>query len=251
MPSYIIHSGWWCDETGQHIGSKYNESDDRTRSPLFFDVWHESILTFAKPEKIIVVDSASPVRPELADKDVEWVSMKRNFLHGMICDSMYGGWSRAFCLGAYYAFLNDADYAVFLEQDCLIAGEGIIESVIEKMGRKRISYGASSVVRIEQSFVVIRHDYLLTFLNTYLRMPQSDKDLFTEVKFQRIQKKDRVLGLLGVGRDNYMPLPVGVGRNRPIDFGEKRFYAQHWTTEELRKLKELTGFESLKRLLEE
>jgi hypothetical protein len=251
MPSYIIHSGWWCDGSGQHIGSKYNQSDDRTRSPRFFDVWYESVRTFAKPEKIIVVDSASPVRPDLTGKDVEWVSMKRNFLHGMICDSMYGGWTRAFCMGAYYAFLNDADYAVFLEQDCLIAGEGIIESVIEKMGKKRISYGASSVVRIEQSFVVIRHDYLLRFLNTYLGMPQSDKDLFTEVKFQRIQKKDRVLGLLGVGRDNYLPLPVGVGRNRPIDFTAKQFYAQQWTTEELMQLKELTGFESLKRLLGE
>lgn len=250
MPSYIIHSGWWCDESNQHIGSKYNDSDDRTRSPKFFDVWYECIRTFAKPEKIVVVDSASPVVPDLAGKDLEWVSMKRNFLHGMICDSMYGGWSRAFCLGAYYAFLNDADYSVFLEQDCLIHGDGIIEAVIEKMGQKRISYGASSEVRIEQSFVVIRHDYLLKFLNTYLSMPKSDRDLFTEVKFQRIQKHDFVLGLLKLGRDNYLPLPVGVGRNRPIDFKAKHFYAQHWTTEELQQLRQLTGFASLQALLE-
>jgi hypothetical protein len=251
MPKYIIHSGWWCDQTGKHIGTEYNRSDDRIRTPRFFDVWYECVKTFSSPEKIIVVDSASPMRPELSGKDVEFVSLAQNFQHGMLCIGQYGGWTRAFSLGAFYAYLNDADYSVFLEQDCLIAGEGIIEQAIRGMGRRGISYGAQSPVRIEQSFVIMRRDYILKFLYAFLSMEKSDKDLFTEVKFQRIQKRERALSFVGLSHNEYAPLPFGYGRMRPINFADPHFYAQQWETAELESLLKRTGFASLRTLLHE
>jgi hypothetical protein len=251
LPSYIIHSGWWCDASGKHIGTQYNQSDDRIRTPKFFNVWYECVRTFANPEKIIVVDSASPLKPDISDKDVEIVSLKKNFKHGMICEGQYGGWTRAFALGAYYSYLNDADYSVFIEQDCLIVGEGIIERAIENMGEKgRISYGAESPVRIEQSFVVIRRDFLLEFLNRFLGFKQRDCELFTEVKFQRIQKMDHALSYLGLRQDSFVPLPFGFGRLRPIDFSVNHFYAQQWEPSELRELLRRTSFSSLNNLLD-
>ncbi len=205
----------------------------------------------SKPAKIIVVDSASPVQPHVADKMVEFVSMERNFKHGMVCEGQYGGWTRAFALGAYYAYLNDADYSVFLEQDCLIAGDGIIECAIRNMGNRGISYGATSPVRIEQSFVVMRRDYILPFLHRLLSMPKRDCELFTEVKFQQIQQRDRRLSNLGLARDNFTPLPFGYGRNRPIQFSDPHIYAQQWETHELEQLLRRTELPSLRRLLQE
>ncbi|MCB1060855.1 MAG: hypothetical protein KDB65_11535 [Calditrichaeota bacterium] len=249
MPSYIIHSGWWCDETRRHIGANYNESDDRVRTPGFFDVWYECVKTFADPVQIFVADSASPLKPDLSNKQVEWVNLAKNFKHGMICEGKYGGWTRSFSLGAMHAYLNDADYSVFLEQDCLIVGEGIIEDCIAKMGNAKIMYGATSPVRIEQSFVVIRRDYILDFLHGFLGMKQSDKDLFTEVKFQRLQKRARALRAVGLPAAGFEPLPFGFGRNRPLDLSEPKFYAQQWSREELESLNKRVKFESLTRLL--
>lgn len=249
MPHYIVHSGWWCDQSRRHIGAQYNESDDCIRTPKFFDVWHECVTRFANPTKIIIVDSASPLKPDLTGKSVEWVNLEKNFQHGMICEGQYGGWTRAFALGAMYAYLNDAEYSVFLEQDCLIVGERVIERAIENMSRADISYGGTSVVRIEQSFVIIKREYILTFLHDFLGMKHSDRDVFTEVKFQRIQKREYALSFVGLSKSRFTPLPFGFGRNRPLDFSHKHFYAQQWTRAELEALNQFTGFKSLSNLL--
>jgi hypothetical protein len=249
LPSYIIHTGWWCDESRKHIGTEYNQSDNRLRTPLFFDVWYDAIRKASDPEKILIVDSASPAKPDLTGKEVELVSMKRNFQHGMICDSKYGGWTRAFLLGAYYAYMNDADYSVFIEQDCMIVGEGIIERAISAMGRKGISYGDKSPVRIEQSFVIMRNDFIPKFLAAYTALPQSDKEVFTEVKFQRMQKWDRFWSYAGLKRDEYTPLPFGYGRMRPLNCSDPHFYAQQWTEQELCELQMRLKLNSLDVLL--
>ncbi|MBK6765867.1 MAG: hypothetical protein IPG71_05910 [bacterium] len=249
MSDYIVHSGWWCDESQRHIGAKYNDSDNRIRTPKFFDVWYDCVTRFASPRRVFIADSASPLKPDLTGKSIEWVSLAQNFQHGMICVGKFGGWTRAFALGAMYAYLNDAEYSVFLEQDCLIVGDGIIERAIENMSRAEISYGGTSVVRIEQSFVIIKRDYILRFLNDFLGMKASDRDVFTEVKFQRIQKREYALSFAGLNNSRFIPLPFGFGRNRPIDFAERCFYAQQWSRAELEALNQRLNLPSLSSLL--
>lgn len=243
--SYIISSGWWCDQTQVHPGSLRNASDNRIRSREFFDVWYDCIKTYTCPEKIIVIDSASPIKPKI-HQDVEFVSLKRNFLHAEGCDTQLTGWTRAFLTGAFYSLMNDADYSVFVEQDCVLVGGGIVEQAIaavEEEG-KRISYGRLKGMGsyIEQSFVVVKNDYILRFIERYLNIPQTDNvfnGMSPEVKFRTINENDTL----------WTPLPCGYGRNRPIDFGDATFYAQQMTTDELRKLYDITQFASISRLL--
>ena len=243
--TYVIHSGWWCDETLAHPGSRRNGSDNRVRSPLFFDVWYECIRTFTSPQKIIVVDSNSPLKPKV-NQDVEFISLKRNFFHAENCDTKYCGWTRAFFTGAFYALMCDADYSVYVEQDCVLVGGGIIEQAIanmEQAGRK-ITYGRLTGLGplIEQSFVIIKKDYILDFLTKYLSLPQTD-NIFSgvapELKFKNINKADNA----------WCALPFGYGRNRPINFEDAVFFAQQLTTEELFKLADFTGFSSMNILL--
>jgi hypothetical protein len=243
--SYIISSGWWCDRTQVHPGSRRNASDNRIRSREFFDVWYDCIKTYTSPEKIIVIDSASPIKPKTR-QDVEFVSLKRNFLHAEGCETRLTGWTRAFLTGAFYALMNDTDYSVFVEQDCAVVGGGIVEQAIAEMeGRgKKISYGKLDGMGsyIEQSFVIIKNDYILEFIEHYLAIPKTDNvfdGMSPEIKFRTINEKDTF----------WYPLPFGYGRNRPINFQDATFYAQQMTTDELRRLHDITQFASIGRLL--
>lgn len=225
MPGYIVHSGWWCDGSGVHPGAT-KRSDPRIRSQLFFDVWYEFVTRYTNPTKILIVDSASPVLPELSGKNVEFLSMSRNFLHGMTCDTKYGGWTRAFFVGAFYALMNDADYAVFVEQDCLCVGDGIIEAAIANMGEKRISFSVGGPNHSDQSLTVLRTDYVMEFANAFFAIQADDREMDTEAKFLSIVRE----------HDSFIPLPFGYGRNRPINFKDRMFSAQQWRPDELPQL---------------
>ncbi len=239
MASYIVHSGWWCDGTSVHPGAT-KKSDPRIRSQLFFDVWYEFVTRFSKPEKILIVDSASPVRPELNGKSVEFLSLKRNFLHGMTCDTKYGGWTRAFFTGAFYALMNDAEYSVFVEQDCLCVGNGIIERAIDNLGSKSITFSVGGPNRSDQSLTIMRTDYIMEFASAFFAIPADDRDMDTEDKFHKIV----------TDHDAFVPLPFGFGRNRPIDFKDSMFSAQQWRPDELAQLFYKTESPSLRKLLD-
>jgi hypothetical protein len=238
MYSYIVHSGWWCDGTGVHPGAT-KKSDPRIRSQVFFDVWYEFVTRFTKPEKIIVVDSASPTRPQLEGKSLEFLSMKRNFLHGMTCDTKYGGWTRAFFTGAFYALMNDAEYAVFIEQDCLPVGDGIIESAIAHMGDKQITFSIGGPNHSDQSLTILRADYILKFAQAFFALPYDDREMDTETKFMNVIKE----------HDSFIELPFGYGRNRPINFKDNMFAAQQWRPDELAQLFYKTDSPALRELL--
>jgi hypothetical protein len=243
--TYIIHTGWWSDVTQTHEGALRNASDNRTRSPEFLEVWYECVRTFTLPQRIILVDSASPVRPPLLP-GVEVVSLVRNFFHAEKCDTHLCGWTRAFMLGAMYALMNDADYSVFVEQDCLLVGGGIVEQAIASMesAGKRITFGAlpSLGAYVEQSFVIVRRDYILEFLRKYVAVPGPDNPftgLAPELKFRRVVESDGA----------WHPLPFGYGRERPINYRDAVWYSQHLTSGELQQLHRHTGLASLGRLL--
>jgi hypothetical protein len=244
--SYIIYAGWWCDQSRVHPGALRNASDNRVRGTEFFDVWYDCIHTFTCPEKILIVDSNSPIKPKFG-QDVEFVSLKRNFLHAENCDTMLTGWTRAFLTGAFYSLMNDTEYAVFIEQDCAVVGGGIIEQAIAEMESqsKKIAYGKLDKMGsyIEQSLVIIKKDYILNFIQMYLAIPKTDsvfQGVPPEMKFKLINEKDNL----------WCPLPFGYGRNRPINFADAVFYAQQMTAQELGQLYACTHFSSIARLLE-
>jgi hypothetical protein len=241
MASYIIHSGWWCDGSTVHPGAtKY--SDPRIRTVAFHEVWYEFVKKYTNPEKVIIVDSAAPVQPDLTGKDIQFLSLKRNFLHGMTCDTKFCGASRAILTGAFYSFINDADYSVFIEQDCLVYGEGIIERGIAELQStgKQISFTLGGPNRSDQSLMIIDRNYFMKFLNAYLAIQQNDREMDTEDKFLQIIKE----------HDSFTPLPYGYGRNRPINFKDEMITAQQWRPNELAQLFYKTESPALRELLQ-
>ena len=198
--------------------------------PEFFNEWLSYVDRFLSPEKIIVVDSASPMKPVFDDDRIEFISLTENFLRAMHCTSTkYCGWSRAFLMGAFYALMNDMDY-VFIEQDVLFRGD-IVGTVFQEMEENGKTYAHglwSHRYRVEQSLVMIRHLSILRFMNEYMAIRSSDGKMRPEQKFDEMSK-----------RMNLHELPFGYGRQRPVNFDDEVFYLQQLSPEELKTMREI------------
>jgi len=230
---YVIGTGWWCDNTGLHSGSKVDNASVDTRKVDFFELWYSQIVKNANPLKIIITDSNSPVKPQLIDKSrVGFISLIENFGHALDekTKGKLSGWERAFLNGAFYTLLNDIDYYVFIEQDALIFGNGIIEHVIEGMGENCYTHGINKYGGIEQSFVIIKIGIILDFINKLIELQSPNEWIIPESKWAKLHQWF-----------SFQKLPFGYGgcANRPINYSDKYWYAQHFTENELCDLKRL------------
>jgi hypothetical protein len=187
-------------------------------------------MKYSTPEKIIIIDSASPVKPDIKDKkNISFYSLGKNFGAGIdgTQNLRLSGWDRGILGSAALAFLEGHDYYVYIEQDCLIKGKGIIEYAISKMGGKPIMLGGGKGTPqpLQQSFIIIKNEFIPEFL-------------YKETKLTKEElKKDCEARYLSHFKDKLCYLPYGHGRARPINFNDQYFYAQHLRTEELERFK--------------
>lgn len=180
---YIIGSGWWC---GEDRSNAYGS--DAIRSQQFSDLWLSSISTFTTADKILIVDSNSPIKPNTLGREskLEFVSLNINGGYRGAIVGKYVGWTRSVLLGMEYADMCDCEYFVFVEQDCLLYGEGIIEQCISKM-KKPYMFGSAKNTNtwhpIQQSFFIIRKSHLNKFINNYKSISYTDAQIEPEMKF--------------------------------------------------------------------
>ena len=128
----VVGSGWWSDGTAR----SYHIGHSTTRTPEFFDLWYRQVERCLAPARIVVTDSRSPLKPAYAAcSNVVWIELDRNYGHandireGRI-DTKYSGFTRSVLSGAMYALCCDADCYVYVEQDCLLKGERLLEHAI-------------------------------------------------------------------------------------------------------------------------
>lgn len=260
QPGYIIGSGWWSAEIGdKHINPKRKKlGDDSIRSVAFFDSWLASIERNCSPDRIVVVDSAAPAKP-LPERSarVVWIELPFNARHSTDHVGRWSGWTRSVLVSGHYALASDADYFVYIEQDCLLLGEGIIEHCISRM---RTGYmfgcGRGTPQPLQQSFFIIRRACLASFLFNLVSLTDPDSDLSPEWKFVYSSARPLVwLSNMGLLRrrsvKNFVlrvarkflfdELPVDSGRVRPIPWDDPFAYFQHATADEMRKYAEMTA----------
>lgn len=259
MLKYVIGSGWWCTQDASGGPQRKTLGDDVIRTAAFHELWYQSVDRFADPCKILIVDSAAPVRPpaHVADPRVEIVRLDENYGHATACTARFCGYTRSCLMGVAYAWLCDADYFVYVEQDCLLYGEGLIEYAIERMTHDYMFGGGEGTPQpIQQSLFIIRRPAFGRFLNGLDRIRASDREVSPEVKFARLawdcvparigpirlprlqRRWWKLTG--GLWRDR---LPYGYGRVRPIEWNRPRFYFQHGSREEVDIYVEKTGMD--------
>ncbi len=239
-PKVVVGSGWWCAESPHDwtIGSP------ATRSVAFFDIWYRQLVRCLQPDRIVITDSAAPVKPDyLSYPAVHWIDLDRNYGHandlrtGRI-RTKYSGFTRALVNGAMYALCCDADFYVYVEQDCLLHGKDFLKHAVGDaaedilMGRAtekgRGLRGAPAAPMPQQSLVIVRNVGLPRFIEGIVNAPYTDGELSPEMIMH-----DR---LAPVGF-----LHVPYGRSRPIDFKRSHFYAQHLDDDELQRFLSLVG----------
>jgi len=258
--NYVIGSGWWCASTPEQDQREKLLGSDQIRGRDFHQLWYQSVTRNCSPEKIIIVDSASPIKPELADDDrIEFVSLSNNAGHSTHHTGIYCGWTRSVLLGLQYAIANDADYFVYVEQDVLLAGAGIIEHCIEHMTTPYMfGSGAGTPQLLQQSFFIIAKPGMERFLSRLMLISWRDCEMCPEDKFVvasaqgslrfsnfLIRNKPargrknlinrKIVPALIKGSIGYTELPIGFGRARPIDFSAPYFYFQHGSEEEIKR----------------
>lgn len=251
--NYIIGSGWWCSKDNDSRERKYG--DEEIRGVEFHRKWYESIINNTTPEEIYIVDSNSPVKPSITS-EIQFVSLNENGGHATHLNGKYSGWMRSVLHSMSFAQNCKCDYYIYIEQDVLLKGRGIIEYCISNM-TKPYMFGKCNDFNnpLQQSFFIIRKDYLDIFLarlylikyNDSLISPEKKFALATSPLFSFIPKvifvrpKSKILAKLFWRFQNklaqclgsYDYLPIGYGRDRPIDMTKDMYYFQHATKEEL------------------
>ena len=169
----------------------------------------------------------------------------------------YSGYMRSIIMGITYASMCDADYWVYVEQDVLLQGKGIIERCIEDMKTPfMFGSGKGTYQLLQQSLIIIHKSGFDDFINRMNNIKSRDSEVAPESKFliasspiysklpewcfKELTKESYIgmkfLGLLKLiskFHKSFDELPIGYGRSRPINFSEPFLYFQHGCEKEL------------------
>jgi hypothetical protein len=186
QPKIIVGSGWWCGDgrASWTIGAA------ATRSPAFFELWLRQVHRCLKPLRVVVTDSASPTKPDhRSDPSIVWIELDSNYGHANdlraeLIKTKYSGFTRSVMNGAMYALCCDADFYVYVEQDCLLHGEDFLAHAIGDAGEDILVgappvngvglHGAAAAPMLQQSLIVVRRAGLERFLEGLFGAPWSD-----------------------------------------------------------------------------
>lgn len=254
---YIITTGWWCANDDEIDERKIIKGDSVIRTDQFHKLWYEAVSHYANPQKIFIIDSASPVKPVI-DKEREVViSLMSNAGHSTHHEGKLSGVSRAHLLGMSLAMVNEADYWVYIEQDALIYGKDIIEKCISRMNKPYMfGYGLGTPQPVQQSLMIIKRKAIPGFINNFNKIKARDAEIAPEVKFAmatsavlrcipeklyiKMEEDSKIGNILKriiwkciKTFRGFDYLPFGYGRVRPIDFSDDYFYFQHGEEDEL------------------
>ncbi|MDQ7085035.1 MAG: hypothetical protein Q9M36_08920 [Sulfurovum sp.] len=252
--SYIITSGWWSIE---------EEKDDRLikcgdahiRSSSFHQLWTKAIDKYTLAKKVYIIDSNAPIKPKIDSQNEVLFSLLENAGHSTNHSGKLCGVSRAHLLGMSLALVNEVEYWVYIEQDALIYGDGIIEECIKKMKKPYMfGNGWGTPQPTQQSFMIIKSDAIASFIQKFSAIKATDNEISPETKFAIATSrflgllpeflfknihtksiKNRILWRLFTVFQGFDSIPFGYGRVRPIDFSDEYFYFQHGSKTELDK----------------
>jgi len=253
--NYIITSGWWS--TDDDIDDRtIKTGDSQIRSKQFHKLWYKAIQRYTSAKKVYVIDSDAPVKPLLDSDNEVMISLLENAGHSTHHTGKLCGVSRAHLLGMSMAMVNEVDYWVYIEQDALIYGDGIIEKCIEQMKKPYMfGNGFGTPQPVQQSLMIIKTESISTIIKNFNAIKATDNEISPEVKFAIATSpflrmlpeslfneihsnnfKNKVLWKLFKIFQGFDDLPIGYGRVRPINFTDEHFYFQHGNKSELNSI---------------
>jgi hypothetical protein len=265
MKCELVCTGWYSNSEPR---SYQTHGDEFIRGRDFRPLWWKSVDEFVRPEAVLVVDSASPIKPKddlHTNTKVMQLNLLKNPGHSQNCAGHYGGWTAGIICGMEYAVSNDVDFFIYIEQDALVYGGALIEKIRERIGKADLLFGKGEPNgEIDQTIFAVSKRGLRKFISEIHRIDFTDRQISPEMKFMYASSPLRKLPLLGLASwdqpnyirrpfssilrriipkiSSYELLPFGYGRRRPINFEDDSFYFQQGTAVELHQYRELSGF---------
>lgn len=229
----IVGTGWWApDDLSQTT---------LTRHERIFPMWHHFVRKYIDPDGIVVINSANERKPDFnAYDDVEVINLDKNYgtgnaIRNGAIKTKYNGWTRSCYLSCAYALACDADWFVYVEQDCLLRGPNLLQEATHSsihpvwlgpVPGKGYKPGTTELVQLagfhQVSLIIARNDGLISLMKACVEGPYTDGEKPAEVRLSEN---------LG-GKFNLIKIPFG--RSRPLDLSAPVMYAQDWTREELK-----------------
>jgi hypothetical protein len=231
-PKVVVGSGWWSSG----VRTQWNIGDDLIRSSAFFALWYRQVMKSLNPTMILVTDSNSPIKPDWRRFErVQWLELDKNYGHPNdirvgLSKTKFAGSKRSEIMSAAFALCCDADYFVYVEQDCLLRGTDFLKTAIgeqdfdffcgERTEGGMGLHGGIAAPMLQNSVLVMKRTGIERYISKTIASPLTDGEMSPEVKIERDMAP-------------YGTLLVPYGRSRPIDFSRSHFYAQHFTRDEL------------------
>jgi hypothetical protein len=218
MEKYNIITGYYKGNNIMYSGYK---KDD------FFDIWYKNTRKFTD-NRIYVINIDGEFDSEKYS-NLEVVNLQENLGHigDLIKNKDYdlSGWTLSILIGLLLCYNNKCDF-LYKEQDCLFFGS--IDEVYRQLDYKKcksLSYKFENW--LEQSFFIVKHEFILTFVREWLNILEADYNILTEDKHNLITNK----------YPNDMKFfDFGYGRERPFQIIEN-FFLQQPKIEEMEILK--------------
>jgi len=235
---YIITTGYW-NGTNNNTENQNSEKIDFVKK--FFNIWWENTLKYSKPQDILVINQNSTCLPD--EKKGKWLDTLYNLGHVHALDSnnyphkKFAGCSITFMIAALYCYNSNCDM-IYKEQDCLAFGDWINKLYIDAeeknakmlIGRAEDSHGQTSA----QSVLLIKHDFLLDFVKSYISLEHNDAGY----NYVRPERKFTILKNI-IHPESIQFMSMGYDRERPKDFNEETYYIQQVNQDELNLLKKI------------
>jgi hypothetical protein len=135
-----------------------------------------------------------------------------------------------------YALCCDADFYVFVEQDCLLYGDDLLNRAVadrnddillgQPTEKGKGLDGSVAAPMLQNALMIVRRTGLERFIGAILGAPWTDGEVSPE---ETMRLRMPPYGLIG----------IPFGRSRPIDFKEPNFYVHHVDDNELHQFLEL------------
>lgn len=266
MSCELVCTGWYSSGAPRSYATY---GDEEIRSNAFRPLWWQSIDTFAKPSQVLIVDSASPIKPNdeyHTSTKFKTIELLKNPGHSQNCTTHYAGYMASVIIGLEYALLNDVDFFLYIEQDALTYGEDFVERIKQCLRKSDFVFGNSGTgSEIEQSVFALSKKGIRKFLSALHAIEYSDRQIPPEMKFMYAASHLSATPLAGLLSwdhplwlrrpftrlfyklmpllGQYELLPFGYGRVRPINFNDDIFYFQQGSRDEIDAYRNLTGFQ--------
>lgn len=197
-------------------------------SDWFFDLWFRQLHKFAKPSRVFII---ADVSARIDGAKGEWITLGGDLGH---CNALLRrerqntipGCPATWMLGCWLAYIDGSDLIV-AEQDMLPFGPWI-EGMYSTLGHRSFITGAGKMHGLDTSLLLVRHEFIPTFVEAYLHEGPEDHPLrICEFKVQRLEQRYA---------EEFCRFPWTHGADRPFNVKDRVFTPQKLTRDELLEL---------------